>query len=126
VDSIGNSGGVAQELYTVAAGTSTSCIPSSSTGDLKLSIEGAIGGNIQTCDTVPIHIQGGTKPYTVAIVVTNSGNTQNTTLTGDNDFYQWVARMGTGNSLIIAASDRYVPPPSFQYSYCAFLLSANL
>ncbi|PVF98681.1 hypothetical protein CPB86DRAFT_704632 [Serendipita vermifera] len=105
VDSNGNSGGVAQETDTIGSGTTTSCIPSTSTSSVRLSIEGPIGGTIQTCDTVPIHIEGGTKPYTVSIAVTNSGHTVNTTLTGDNDFFQWVARMGTGNSLIIAASD---------------------
>lgn len=106
VDAVGNSGGVAQTTYTVTAGTSTSCVPASSNTGVQMTID--TSGSIQTCDTVPIRIQGGNQPYHLSIAVTNSASAVNLTTTGSNDYYQWINRAAPGQSLIVAVSDRSV------------------
>ena len=107
VDALGNSGGVAQQLYTLGSSTSTSCIPSTPDSGLKASIDG-VSGSLQTCGTLPIHIEGGTKPYKITIAATNAATAINATLDSNNDYYQWINRAQPNQSLIAAVSDRSV------------------
>lgn len=108
VDALGNSGGVAQTLYTLAAGTSSNCLAPTTSGDFKVTIDNT-PSTIQTCQTVPIHIQGGQKPYTVTIAATNSAAATNATMDTNNDYYQYINRVAPGQSMIVAVSDRSVP-----------------
>lgn len=93
-------------LYTVADGTSTSCIPNNPSSDLSVTIDAP--DTINTCDDVPIQIQGGQRPYHVTIAITNSAAAINITMSAANDYYQWVERADPNQSLIIAVSDRSV------------------
>lgn len=94
-------------MYTLGSGISTSCIPSNPTSSLTASIDG-VSGTIQTCDILPIRIQGGTKPYTVTIAATNAATAVNTTLDASNDYFEWINRSAPGQSMIAAISDRSV------------------
>lgn len=104
VDAVGTSGGVAQQMYTVGSSVSDACLPPAPNNDLRATIDG-VSGTLNTCDTLPIRIQGGTKPYTVTIARTNASNTVNVTLSASNDYLQWISRSDPNQSLIAAVSD---------------------
>lgn len=114
VDAVGNSGGVAQTTYVVGAGTSTACLPASSTSSVQMAVD-TTSNTLQTCDTVPIRIQGGSMPYSLTIAVTNSASSVNLTMTASNNYYQWINRAAPSQSLIIAVSDRSVSNLTFRW-----------
>jgi hypothetical protein len=109
VDALGNSGGVAQTLYQIASSGTSSCIAPPSSGDFKVNIDDT-PSTIQTCQTIPIRIQGGQKPYTITIAATNAATTTNTTMDASNDYYQYVNRIAPGQSMVAAVSDRSASP----------------
>ncbi|KAG8810556.1 hypothetical protein FRC17_002884 [Serendipita sp. 399] len=103
VDSLGNSGGVSRRSYIVGSGPA-GCVPSNSNSDLKITISSA-GNTLQTCDTLPIRIEGGTKPYTVTLASTDSDSAVNITLNANNDYLQWINKATPNQELIASVSD---------------------
>jgi hypothetical protein len=100
-DSIGNSGGVLTETYTVAGsktGANASCIPSTSSPILTVTSNAT--SKINTCDVVKLSISGGQKPYMVSIAETNSEAPFNITMGAKDDIYSWVNNLTPGNQVI--------------------------
>ena len=109
-DASGNSGGVPPEVYTVQSNQSTACLPSASTPVVTMKIDEPSA--LKTCTVLPIHIEGGQKPYTVTLAVANSVAPTNKTLGSDHDTFEWVNQAAQNSTLIIAVSDRSVECPS--------------
>ncbi|KAG9035207.1 hypothetical protein FS842_003734 [Serendipita sp. 407] len=103
VDSLGNSGGVSRVSYIVGSGPA-GCVPSNSNSNLKITITSS-GNSLQTCDTLPIRIEGGTKPYTISLASTDSNSAFNTTLDASNDYFQWINKAPPNQELIASVSD---------------------
>lgn len=103
-DANGNSGGVPPLVYTVAPGDSTACLRTSSTPSIQVDFDSA--NTLATCDTVPLHITGGTKPYTVTIAITDAFAPINATMGPQDDLYEWVNVAAPNSQLVMAISDR--------------------
>ena len=67
---------------------------------------------LKTCTVVPVHIEGGQKPYTVTLAVADSVAPSNRTLGSDHDTFEWVNQSAANSTLILAVSDRSVECPS--------------
>jgi len=105
-DSIGNSGGVLTETYTVAGsktGANASCISSPSSPILTVTSNAT--SKINTCDVVRLSISGGQKPYMVSIAETNSEAPFNISMGAKDDIYSWVNNLTPGNQVILSAFD---------------------
>jgi hypothetical protein len=63
---------------------------------------------LKTCTVLPIHIEGGQKPYTVTLAVADSVAPSNKTLGSDHDTFEWVNQSAPNSTFIIAVSDRSV------------------
>lgn len=105
-DASGNSGGIPPQIYTVQSGQSNACLPSTSTPVITMKIDEPSA--LKTCTVLPIHIDGGQKPYTVTLAVTNSVAPSNRTLGSDHDTFELVNQSTPGSTLILAVSDRSV------------------
>ncbi|GJE96426.1 hypothetical protein PsYK624_126230 [Phanerochaete sordida] len=100
VDSKNNTGGVAQSMYTVTAGSDTSClsnIPSSGAA-----IQPNVSTTLNTCDAWGLTLSGGKTPYTVVIAQVQSNTLTVVTMDKDNDLLTYVNR-GTPGAPIMAA-----------------------
>jgi hypothetical protein len=63
---------------------------------------------LKTCTVLPIHIEGGQKPYTLTFAVADSVAPTNRTLGSDHDTFEWVNQSAPNSKLILAVSDRSV------------------
>jgi hypothetical protein len=104
-DANGNSGGLAEQAYTVVAG-STACLTSPSTPVVTMRIDEP--SSLTTCSLLPIHIDGGQKPYIVTSAAVNASFPTNKTLGSDHDTYELLNQMPPNSQLIVAVSDRSV------------------
>lgn len=105
-DASGNSGGIPPEIYTVVAGQSKACLLSASTPTITMKIDEP--SELKTCTVLPIHIEGGQKPYTVTLAVANSSSPSNRTMGSNDDTYEWVNQAAPNSTFIVAVSDRSV------------------
>jgi hypothetical protein len=105
-DANGNSGGISEQAYTVVAGQSTACLTSPSTPVVTMKIDEP--SSLTTCSLLPIHIDGGQKPYIVTSAAVNASFPTNKTLGSDHDTYELLNQMPPRTQFIIAVSDRSV------------------
>ncbi|KAF9565442.1 hypothetical protein CPC08DRAFT_704697 [Agrocybe pediades] len=102
-DSQGNPGGTFAPMK-VTAGQSTSCVtPTQDSSDFTVKTN--ITSEISTCDPLGLTITGGTSPYTVALVPSNSPATTNVTLPAGDNLYTYINRASPGGQLVVAVSD---------------------
>jgi hypothetical protein len=99
-DSVGNSGGVLADIYTVAGqrtGANASCITASTP---VLTVTSNATSKISTCDSVQLSISGGVKPYTVSVAETDVLVPFNYSMKSNDDIYTWVNNLSPGNEVI--------------------------
>jgi len=105
-DSVGNSGGVLFDTYTIAGektGANASCI---STSPPVITVKSNVtSSQIKTCDTVQLSISGGNQPYSVSIAETNAQAPTNVSVGTNNDIYSWVNNLSPGNNVILSVFD---------------------
>ncbi|KAJ7644953.1 hypothetical protein FB45DRAFT_1053576 [Roridomyces roridus] len=104
VDSKGISGGIDSPLYTVVEGSSSDCIPATSS-ESSFTITANVTDELSTCQPWGLTMQGGTPPYTITIAPMNGANVTNSTLRTADTWYTWINRATPGSHLIAAASD---------------------
>jgi hypothetical protein len=105
-DANGNSGGVPPEIYTVVSGQSTACLPAASTPAVTMKIDEPSA--LTTCTVLPIHIEGGQKPYTVTLAIADLVAPSNRTLGISDDTFEWVNQLAPNSRFLVAVSDRSV------------------
>ncbi|KZT39184.1 hypothetical protein SISSUDRAFT_666637 [Sistotremastrum suecicum HHB10207 ss-3] len=106
-DSLGNTGGVGPAVYNVTVGGATNCHPSTETTPITLAIEPPNLTVLQSCGPLVLDINGGTAPYTVSLVATNSPTVKNATLLDTENRYTWI-NQSPGTNLIATVSDASV------------------
>ncbi|KZS96772.1 hypothetical protein SISNIDRAFT_285788 [Sistotremastrum niveocremeum HHB9708] len=106
IDSNGNSGGVAPDLYNVIPGSSSSCHhPPLNTSLALVPQITPSKTTLNTCDPLLLAILGGTPPYTLSIAITDALTSPNLTIPPGEDQYLWIDRAPPNNYLIAAACD---------------------
>ncbi|KAJ7262787.1 hypothetical protein B0H12DRAFT_1270164 [Mycena haematopus] len=104
IDSQGSSGGVPPNLFTVAKGQTTQCIPAAST-DPPFTVEANVTEALTTCQPWGIIIKGGVPPYNVTLAAINSPVVTNVTMGPDDDQFTFIDRADPNTQLIAAVSD---------------------
>lgn len=108
IDSLGNTGGVPQPIYTVngkglimydwivvdslTAGTDTSCLPNKQSSASLPTIQANVTNTLDTCEPWGLHVTGGQKPYTIVLVETHSDTVTKVTLGSEDDTLTYVNR----------------------------------
>ncbi|TCD71080.1 hypothetical protein EIP91_000172 [Steccherinum ochraceum] len=105
VDSTGNTGGVTPNLYSMTAGTSTSCLPSNPPLTSLASISPNVTGPLTTCQPWGLTITGGTKPYSVVLSARNSHVITNVTMGAQDDVFTFIDRADPGTALMANVVD---------------------
>lgn len=104
IDGNGSSGGTAPKLFTVATGSSTSCIVDRN--DTSFTVTSNVTtSDLQPCQPWGLRIKGGVPPYNISFVQTNSPVTTNVSTLGDDDAYTYINRATSGEIMLAAVSD---------------------
>jgi hypothetical protein len=67
-----------------------------------------LGSIISTCDSFPIQVEGGQKPYTVTFAPFGTAAPINITMGQNDDTLEWINKMLPDTRVMIAVSDRSV------------------
>ncbi|KAI0340989.1 hypothetical protein BDW22DRAFT_373449 [Trametopsis cervina] len=106
VDSHGNVGGIPQSLYTVTAGSDTSCLPTSTPDPSSLPlIKPNITDKIQTCQPWGLTVTGGKKPYQVVLSALDSQVITNVTMGLQDDVFTFIDRADPNKRLMASVLD---------------------
>ncbi|THG95943.1 hypothetical protein EW026_g5799 [Hermanssonia centrifuga] len=105
IDSNGSTGGVAPNLYTMNAGSDTSCLPTNPATSSLASIQPNVTGTLTTCQQWGLTIEGGKKPYTVVLSALNSPVITNVTMGPDDDVFTFPDRADPNTSLMCSVVD---------------------
>ncbi|KAJ6527815.1 hypothetical protein B0H19DRAFT_1195872 [Mycena capillaripes] len=100
VDSLGTSGGIDTGVYTVVGGSRTQCIPSDSRPAFTITSNLTSGSTLSTCDGWQLSIQGGTPPYKVTLVPSNSADVVNVTLGPNDSVFNYLNQLPPGSQLL--------------------------
>lgn len=106
IDSNGSSGGVPTQLFTVATGQNTNCIPATLSNPAKdFAVSANVTDKVETCDAWGIRVTGGVKPYKITLVALNSPVTTNVTMGAVDDAFVFIDRADPNTKLLAAISD---------------------
>ncbi|TDL26558.1 hypothetical protein BD410DRAFT_825708 [Rickenella mellea] len=100
VDSKGVQGGVSG-VVTVADGPSSACIPTPITTTFAVTVNTTM---LNTCDPLDITISGGTRPYSVVVVIANDTEFS-VPLSPNVNRYTWYNRAAPGQQVLVTAWD---------------------
>ncbi|KZS88766.1 hypothetical protein SISNIDRAFT_401320, partial [Sistotremastrum niveocremeum HHB9708] len=103
IATVSNIGSDSDELsWTIkhaSVGGATNCHSSTETTPITLAIEPPNLTVLQSCGPLVLDIDGGTAPYTVSLVATNSPTVKNATLLDTENRYTWI-NQSPGTDLI--------------------------
>ncbi|RDB22407.1 hypothetical protein Hypma_010516 [Hypsizygus marmoreus] len=102
VASNGDTGAIPSSLYTVTAGQSKSCLPSSSS---NFKVVASPSAELSTCDKWNLTMSGGAPPYNVVLAALDSPHVTNITMPASDNLYSYINRASPNGSLLAAISD---------------------
>lgn len=103
MDSQQRIGGVPGTLYTMTAGSDSSCIPTAPQN--VASVHANVTDALHACDAWGLTIQGGQKPYTVVISGLDLPTIQNETLGANDNVFTYVDRVKPNTQLMASVVD---------------------
>ncbi|PPR06300.1 LOW QUALITY PROTEIN: hypothetical protein CVT26_005132 [Gymnopilus dilepis] len=106
VDANGRPGGLAADIISVVAGTTTDCvIGQSNSPPFTVSANVTGPSSLTTCEPWGLTMNGGVPPYTVTLVQPDSPAFTNVTLSDEDNVFTYINRAGPSDQLIAAVSD---------------------
>ncbi|GJE96422.1 hypothetical protein PsYK624_126190 [Phanerochaete sordida] len=103
VDSAGNTGGVSDVLYNIAAGSDISCLLPSSPP--VVTVQANVSDNLSTCQPWGLTITGGERPYTVVLSQLQSSTITVVTMSDDDDTFTYINRANTDRQMMASVYD---------------------
>ncbi|KLO12101.1 hypothetical protein SCHPADRAFT_854361 [Schizopora paradoxa] len=103
VDAAGSSGGQPPNLFSVGAGSTTSCLPPPPSENIT--VVPNITKTVTTCQAMGFQIEGGKKPYNLTLVAPNSTVLTNVTMGPTDDVFTYIDRADPNSGLMAAVVD---------------------